>query len=244
MWYFDDGEDPFSVQVDMIMPKYTVLANWFSSAIENRRRWNLFKADIQYNPAYTAQCKILQLTKCEVHTVNKELNYLIYLAIQLQIRYALSVNRLKQFSIFALDDIMVRPGKCQHLHDYVYTFTSGLEDLELEYIQPLVSVIGQIYTPAYTSQPGAPKTDHTSGTSKGSFFLFMNHYTLAPTVYMVTLSMTGIPPDRRSFDVNGGYTCVRFAYQVTGNATLKVFVAPNNAFTKFYRYSTPLWQSK
>lgn len=58
MWYFDDGEDPFSVQVYMILPKYDVLANGFSSAIENRRHWNVLKADIQFNPGYKANCKL------------------------------------------------------------------------------------------------------------------------------------------------------------------------------------------
>mgnify|MGYP002649504838 CR=1 FL=1 len=57
MWYFEDGESAFGVDVYMVMPRYNIVANRFSSAIENRRRWNLLKADIQYNPAYKASSK-------------------------------------------------------------------------------------------------------------------------------------------------------------------------------------------
>lgn len=58
MWYFEDGESAFGVDVYMVMPRYNIVANRFSSAIENRRRWNLFKADIQYNPGYMTNCKL------------------------------------------------------------------------------------------------------------------------------------------------------------------------------------------
>lgn len=57
MWYFEDGEDPFSLQVYMVLPHYNTFSYQFSSAIENRRRWNLLKADIQYNPGYNTNCK-------------------------------------------------------------------------------------------------------------------------------------------------------------------------------------------
>ena len=115
----------------------------------------------------------------------------------------------------------------------------GIEDLELEFIQPLTNAIGQIYTAAYGSAVGAPPVDHTTETSKGTYFLFMNRYTRVPTTYIVTLAMTDIPPD--SFST---YSCVRFAYQVLGNATLKMYVAPNNAFSTFYQHRSPVWQSQ
>lgn len=57
VWYFEDGEDLFSVDVYMVMPKYNSAVSRFSSAIENRRRWNLLKADIPYNPDHKANCK-------------------------------------------------------------------------------------------------------------------------------------------------------------------------------------------
>lgn len=123
--------------------------------------------------------------------------------------------------------------------------TSGLEDLQLEYIQPLLKAIGGIYTPSLDPIPGAPGVDHTTGTSKGGYFLFMNGRTHLPTAYIDTLSMTGIPPDRRlRFGLPASYSCLRFAYQISGNATLKVFIAPNDAFTGFYQTATPIWQSK
>lgn len=56
-WYFDDGEDSFTLQVYMATPRVNVTLNQFSSAIESRRRWNLLKADIQLNPAYQTRCK-------------------------------------------------------------------------------------------------------------------------------------------------------------------------------------------
>ncbi len=57
MWYFEDGESTFDLDVFLVTPKFNVVANRFSSAIENRRRWNLLKADIEYNPSYKTNCK-------------------------------------------------------------------------------------------------------------------------------------------------------------------------------------------
>ncbi len=116
----------------------------------------------------------------------------------------------------------------------------GLEDLELEFIQPLANVIGQTYKPFWSSVPGAPPVDHTTETNKGGYFLFINRNIRAPTAYISTLAMVDIPKDT-SFSTT---SCVRFAYQVVGNATLKVYVAPNNAFSYFYQYSSPIWTSK
>ncbi len=57
MWYFEDGESAFGVDVFLVTPKFNVVASRFSSAIENRRRWNLLKADIAYDPSYKTNCK-------------------------------------------------------------------------------------------------------------------------------------------------------------------------------------------
>lgn len=141
-----------------------------------------------------------------------------------------------QFFVFALDDIMVRPGKCQHKHDYVYTFTRGFEDLELEFIQPLQNGIGGVFSHASDHQSLAPAVDHTTNTENGAYFLFMNQGNFAPTTYIDTLSMVDLPREI------GTQSCIRFAYQIYGNVTLKVFIAPAYASTYFYRYSPVLWK--
>ena len=57
-WYYEDGEDPFQVKVFMQTPSYKLAANWYSSAIENRRRWNLIKSDIQFDATRQTNCKL------------------------------------------------------------------------------------------------------------------------------------------------------------------------------------------
>ena len=56
-WYYEDGEDPFNLNVYMQAPINYVIAYRYRSAIENRLRWNLLKVDIQFNPGYKATCK-------------------------------------------------------------------------------------------------------------------------------------------------------------------------------------------
>lgn len=160
-------------------------------------------------------------------------------AAQLQIRYTPSSLRLKQFSIFAIDDIVVRPGKCQHKHDFVYTFANGYEDLDVEFIQPVRGSIGQLVRPSFTHVAGAPTIDHTTNSADGYYFLFMNRYTFAPTTYIDTLSMMDLEPD-----IGGSQSCIRFAYQKVGNASVKVFIAPINSYTYYYRYAPILWTPK
>ena len=146
-------------------------------------------------------------------------------------------SRQKQFSIFALDDIQVRPDMCQHKHDYTYTFENDIEDLELEYIQPMDrKKIGGWYRPSDGDKvDGAPETDHTTNSAKGGYFLFMKRDGLSDsTANLDTLSMTNLPKD------DALYSCVRFAYQTYGNAILKVFIGPSDA-NNYFRYGTPVW---
>lgn len=158
-----------------------------------------------------------------------KLTILLYLAFSLTIHYKPTAIRQKHFSIFALDDIVVRPGRCKHLHDYVYTFTSGYQDLELQYIQPIDRGIGELRTPKSDHKPaGAPPVDHTSNSPNGTYFLFMNTKRAAPTTYIDTLALVDLPED-------DAFTCVRFAYQTVGKVTLKVLVAPDNADTDAYQ---------
>src|SRR5699024_3659249 len=124
---------------------------------------------------------------------------------------------------------------CQHKHDYTYTLDNGLEDLEMEFVEPLSNSIGQWYSPLLSRlQIGAPTTDHTTNSGKGAYFLFMNRNgQYGSTPYIDTLSMTDLPKDE-------SFICVRFAYQTYGNATLEVFVGPNDA-NNYFRYGTPVW---
>ena len=56
-WYYEDGEDPFVLQVFNQLPKYNVLVHQYDSAIENRRRWSLVKADVMYSSSYRVNSK-------------------------------------------------------------------------------------------------------------------------------------------------------------------------------------------
>lgn len=135
------------------------------------------------------------------------------------IHYLPSVERLKQFHIFAFDDIKVVPGLCSHQYDYTYTFSEGYEDLSVEMNKPLKSPIGEVVIPKTDKvASGAPAVDHSTGTANGAYFLFMNSGTSSPTTYLDTLSIMNVPADKTGHD-----TCLRFAYQLYGNATLKVY---------------------
>lgn len=83
-WYYEDGEDPFSIYSYIVLPSYNAVIGRYTSAIENRRRWNLIKADILLNPSqkitsecilervliaqYTNSCTIVQLHNCKFVT--------------------------------------------------------------------------------------------------------------------------------------------------------------------------------
>ena len=58
VWYYEDGEIPFSFDIFMILPNFVVSASRFTSAIENIKRWKLLKSDISYNPYYKADSKL------------------------------------------------------------------------------------------------------------------------------------------------------------------------------------------
>ena len=144
--------------------------------------------------------------------------------------------------MFALDDLMLRPGKCQHQHDYVYTFANGFEDLEMEYIQPIQNGIGRLFMPSsdHILSSLAPSVDHTTNSEQGYYFLFMNSDSNpAPITYIDTVSMLDLPPDSRR-----SQSCIRFAYQILGNVTLQLFTAPLDSYTYYYRYAHPKWISK
>lgn len=212
-WYFEDGEDDFQVQILNKLPKYSVLVHQYSSAIENRRRWSLVKADIPFSISYN----VTQTS--------------------LIIKYSPSSIRMRQFSVFAIDDIKVRPGKCTHQFDYTYTFGIGYEDLDLEAVQPLSGSIGRLYTPISEAekQPNVPQIDHTSNSAKGTFYLFMNEKHQTLTTYIDTLTMPHMKAETSE-------SCVRFAYQIAGNVNFKVLVMVEDSFD--YRSQTPVWSSK
>lgn len=58
VWYYEDGEgNLFNFGVYRVFPKFSAVATDFTSAIENRRRWNLLKVDIQYISTYKTNCE-------------------------------------------------------------------------------------------------------------------------------------------------------------------------------------------
>lgn len=149
-----------------------------------------------------------------------------------------SSNRQKQFSIFAIDDISVRAGKCGHQNGYTYSFELGYENLDLEAIQPMAQLTGTVVTPYLNMVKGTPPIDHTTYTDHGSYFLFMNNAKPSPpTTYVETLSIPAMQIDHSQ-------SCVRFAYQLKGNVTFKVLIVPNNQNIDHYEDCFPQWQSK
>jgi len=51
LWYFEDGEGPFSLQFGLVGPTLsTTMFNQYSSVIENRARWNAIKVLIPVDP--------------------------------------------------------------------------------------------------------------------------------------------------------------------------------------------------
>lgn len=215
-WFYEDGEGQFQLQLDIdTVGEHKI----YASSIENRAKWKLFKTNIEFD---------------EYHSKDRSSNFL-------QILYSPSTSRLKEFSIFAIDDITVRPGLCPHHHDYTYSFELGFEDLELERLQPLSNGIGQVYTPSdlYKRSNTVPPIDHTTNTANGSYYLFTNDF-IASTSFVSALSITRVfqdDPNRRS--------CVRFAYQMAGLGAieLRMFVIPNNANSYHFRNSSALWRA-
>lgn len=55
LWYYEDGEVPFSFYMYMGVSNSLVTIRNFNSAIENRKRWNLLKADITYGAYYNVK---------------------------------------------------------------------------------------------------------------------------------------------------------------------------------------------
>ena len=139
-----------------------------------------------------------------------------------------------QKGTFAIDDIRVRPGSCNNLNDYVYTFDS-MDDLELLLLQPLDTHMGTIIdTKEGVTYPYAPRNDHTTG--DGSYFLFMNPKDNTLIADFVNwLVIDNLPP----MDYYGDESrCVRFAFQVYGNATLGVGYASIESNSVYYKFKT------
>lgn len=158
-------------------------------------------------------------------------------AFGLIIHYMPDVERLKKFSIFALDDIQVTPGACAHQYDYIYTFANNFEDLDMDYVQPLTNSIGYLVTPRFGHPPdGAPTFDHTTNSDAGTYFLFMNRYHSTANLYVDTIAILNLSQERTL-----KHTCVRFAYQISGNATLRVFSMAVDSYN--YQLPNSIWHS-
>jgi len=157
--------------------------------------------------------------------------------------YIPSRERQRQFQVFALDDITIRPGLCSHRHDYTYTFTLGYEDLDFETIQPLTTPAGELVMPKLAHPNGVPPVDHTTNTERGTYFLFMNTNRFVPTTYVSTLTMNNLPAQRGGEDEEGT-TCVRFAYQMAGTVIFNVVLAQQFHAINDYHGLEPIWEAK
>nr|XP_046916964.1 MAM and LDL-receptor class A domain-containing protein 1-like [Dermatophagoides farinae] len=142
------------------------------------------------------------------------------------------------FNSFAIDDIQIRPGRCKHLNDYTYTFTNGLDGLQLEQIQPLDEMDAYLFNfPTFDAnhQTGLfpltiPHNDHTTfSTTDGYYLGFMNKKTKKLQIdYIDRLSIENVPADvsQRS--------CVRFAYKLVGNVSLSVYWSAGEYFDDYH----------
>ena len=155
----------------------------------------------------------------------------------LTIDYAPTIERLKQFSIFALDDIKIQPGLCSSQYEYTYTFDNGYEDLDVEYLNPVVGSIGFLVTHKFDDHAQRiPPVFHTTQSNTGTYFLFMNRRKYSPVTYIDTISMLNMPKERL-----GEFICFRFAYQTYGNVTLKLYSLPVNSYD--YQMSSSIWKA-
>ncbi|OTF71156.1 MAM and LDL-receptor class A domain-containing protein, partial [Euroglyphus maynei] len=215
LWYYNDGEDPFYISFyqHFIGNNQTKLIGRYGSTMETRR-WQLIKIDIPFS--------------VEMKKSNRTNIQLVY-----------RPSSKKFFSIFAIDDIKVRPGQCGHHHDYVYTFTKGIEDLQIEQLQPLNStkMASRIYPNPTDHFQNVPSFDHTTYTSNGYYFLFRNSPQNFREFFVDTLQMRQIP---RQY--NGYKICVRFAYQSFVNAYFSIYQLPDNMPLRGdWRFSVPVW---
>lgn len=128
-------------------------------------------------------------------------------------------------------------SQCKHVDDFVYTFDS-LDDLEITRVTPLNSFMGTIRYATDRTYPNAPTKDHTTGT--GGYFLFMNRATDFNTIYTDHLIMDNIPSMRYNVELSRS-RCFHFAYQIKGNATLNVYMAPVNSNSFSYPIFTAAW---
>src|SRR5699024_10759586 len=109
------------------------------------------------------------------------------------------------------------------------TFEDGIEDLDVEYVQPLSAPIGSVVWPRTCSHAySIPVVDHTTNSDAGAYFLFMNslQYT-ASSAYIDTLSIMNIPANR-PFQAG---ICVGFTDQKVGSeVTLRDFAPPVHSY--------------
>lgn len=205
-WHYDDSEFNYMVVVKISDSKELESEmGEITLQPENRRKWNFYKVDF---------------TEMKLRHPLKPFNIVIRFANQ-DVNGIKTPEELVQYTKFAIDDIKLRPGLCGHQTDYVYTFDSTFEDLQVENIQPVVSNSFDLFNPE--SKPDSiPAFDHTSG--KGKYAKFHSYSTgLHENDYNAnSLSIVNLQPD------NDLAKCVRFAYQLSPNVTLKAFVMSSN----------------
>lgn len=130
---------------------------------------------------------------------------------------------------FAIDDLKMTPGQCKPMSDYIYTF-DGLENMDINRLTPLKGGIGRLADPEFLRNATAPRQDHTTGS--GGYFVFMNAKRDYNTTYRTELVIDNLDPVTIFSGFKG--RCLKFAYQILGNARLRVYVDDVDASSHHY----------
>lgn len=204
-WYYEDGENEFTLSVVMeTAANETRTLNRYTSTLESKR-WKVIVADVPWDTSIRDK------------------------TIKLSIVY--SPGRKQFFSVFALDDIEILKGVCPHQHDFTYTFAGGLDNLQLLKVAPAEDTTTKEAARVFncktkTSGETVPGFDHTTYSNNGAYFLFQAPKKApASLFYRDALFLRDVPQD-----VSGQLSCIRFAYQYTGNVSLALKIRPENSF--------------
>ncbi|KAH9425788.1 hypothetical protein DERP_005006 [Dermatophagoides pteronyssinus] len=221
-WYYADGGSPFDVfRLDLSYSHGHINnlgKNWINQFSKFRflrtQSWRQHRVTIPF-------------------TETNEIHEKILIRMNFSLSSDISSSKTA-FISFAIDDIQMQPGRCQHQNDYSYTFTNGLDGLMLEQIQPLSEIdtffINYPTIKAHDETDkfplNIPHADHTTYSITDGYYIgFMNKkIKTILTDYIDRLSIENVPADvsQRS--------CVRFAYQLAGNVSLKVYWSVGDYF--------------
>lgn len=221
-WYYEDGGFPFNVYVNQAVHYLKTLHNLTRSRVTNTIEGGHWKMTwVEFN-SYS----LFLSSKLALESFPNIMVIIVDLDFSLSITFqgGASSSSLK---IFALDDLKLEAGPCQgqKQYDYVYTFTDGIGDLRRFAVTPTISEMGEVQNGSKVAAPFLPSYDHTTYTSAGDYFLFYSdNHAATWTLYRTALSMKNLKATSRS-------KCLRFAYQLLGNASLAIYARMESSFS-------------